>query len=146
MIGFFASFEHEADETAEEEQRIDNLSEEFRRYIWNENGLKEKFEALESKNYGDDLRLILLQFLVFPGLETLQNVDEVERYRPKEKSIGINIAVTREDFFDKDEKDRKAFLSENILWCLSLVSKSVQETNLDTNIAKLKTDIEKVLL
>lgn len=142
MIGLFASFEHNANETEEEERLIESLSEEFRKYIWGDNGLKERLGNIGYEKYGQDLELILFQFLVFPSIEALSEIEEVEKYRPREKAVGVNVAVAKEDFFDKDEQDRREFLRSSLINGLDLVSKAVVEKNgLDTNMALLKEDV-----
>ena len=45
----------------------------------------------------------------------LQNLKEIENYRKNEKSIGIPIIVTDENFFSKSKEGRYIFITQSIL-------------------------------
>jgi len=145
IIGFFSSVEHTYDESEEEERRIDGLDEEFRSYLSGKTGLSDKLGRLDYKEYGRDLMLILYQFYIFPSELSLQYIREIERYRPKEKAVGVSVIVTEENFFNKSEADRRAFLKGSILHGLDLVDKMVKRRKLDTDIQRLKSDVESIL-
>lgn len=61
---------------------IDNL---FSPYLWSENGICNKLDKMESRNYGKDLKLVLFQFIVKPTSQELQNLKEIESYRKRKK-------------------------------------------------------------
>ncbi|MBK9715979.1 MAG: hypothetical protein IPO85_00320 [Saprospiraceae bacterium] len=117
---------------------IDNI---FSPYIWSENGICNKFDKMKSRHYGNDLKLVLFQFIVKPTSQELQNLKEIESYRKKEKAIGIPIIVTNENFFKQNENDRFSFLKKSILMKMDLLSEVVKKKKLDTNIQLLKQDL-----
>lgn len=114
---------------------------EFRNYIWGEKGISKKIEQLNFEDYGNDLKLILFQFYVNPDLVEVQSLLEIEKYRKREKSIGIPIIVNDENFFNMSEKERYNFLKESTLAKLDLLAEVVKKKKLDTNIEKLKSDL-----
>ena len=116
----------------------------FCQYIWGEKGISNTLKLLKNEDYGNDLILILFQFYVRPIPALLQAIKEIGNYRPKEKSMGISIIITDENFFDKSEKERYAFLRESIFRTLDLVAK--KKKKLDTNFELLKSDLQKILL
>jgi hypothetical protein len=145
ILGFFATFEHAYDESEEESRRVDEQSEQFRAYIWGKEGLAEKLGRLTHKNYGEDLKLALFQFSVFPSQDTIEHLKEIESYRSREKAIGIPVIVTKANFFDTSEADRQAFLRDTILGKLDLLAEVVKRKKLDTNISKLRSDVQEIL-
>jgi hypothetical protein len=114
----------------------------FRNYIWGEYGFCNKLKSLKHEAYGKDLVLILFQFYLNPIPYELENLKEIERYRKKEKSIGIPVIVNDNNFFNRSENDRQEFLRKSILQKIDLLSTVVNRNKLDTKIELLKTDIE----
>ena len=102
-------------------------------------------KKLKYENYGKDLILVLFQFNVKPTPIELQKLRKIEPYRKNEKSIGIPIIVTDENFFNKSEEERYSFLKQSILQKLDLLAEVVRKKKLDTNIGLLKSDLEKLL-
>lgn len=145
VIKFFASVQHAIDESDEKSNVVDNKFEQFRDYVWAKTGLANMLEMLKYKNYGKDLELILFQLYVFPGSEELESIKQIERYRPSEKSIGLSIVITQENFFDKTELDRRIFLGTSIMARLVLLAELVKRKKLDTDIDKLKLDVQALL-
>ena len=90
VIGCFASYN-----MGEEGTKI------FNSYIWHENSITDILSDLEYFKYGSDMKLILFQFYINPIPYLSQHLKEIESYRKNEKSIGIPIIVTTENFFDK---------------------------------------------
>ena len=133
----------------EDSQVIKDLSAEkgklFRKYLWGEDGISDALKQLKHETYGKDLILILFQFYINPIPYELQNLKEIEGYRKKEKSIGIPIVVTDNNFFSKSEEGRYSFLKQSILQKMDLLEGIVKTKKLDTNMQLLKTDIEKIL-
>jgi hypothetical protein len=117
----------------------------FVTYIFGEKGISGKLKKLQNKDYGKDMMLILFQFYVKPIPYLLQNLKEIERYRPSEKSIGIPIIITDENFFDKSENDRYSFLTRAIFEKLDLLDKIVKKKKFDTNMEMLKSDLRRIL-
>ena len=113
----------------------------FRSYIWGENGISNILKKLKNKDYGKDMSIILFQFYINPIPYELQHLKPIENYRKNEKSIGIPIIVTDENFFSKSESERYDFLSESILQKLDLLEEVVKKKKLDTNMELLKSDL-----
>ncbi len=89
--------------------------------------------------------MALFQFNVKPTQIELQRLKEIEPYRAKEKSIGIPIIVTDENFFSKSEEGRLSFLKQSVLQKLDLLAEVVKKKKLDTKMDLLKSDLEKAL-
>jgi hypothetical protein len=127
------------------EQDFANIADTFRTYIWGKKGISNTLEKLKHENYGKDLILVLFQFNVKPTSIELQKLRKIEPYRKNEKSIGIPIIVTDENFFNKSEEKRYNFLKQSILQKLDLLAEVVKKKKLDTNIGLLKSDLKKLL-
>lgn len=67
-------------------------------------GFCEKLKKLNNDDYGKDLKLVLFQFYLYPIAYELDNLKAIERYRKNEKSIGIPIIVTDENFLASPKK------------------------------------------
>lgn len=145
ILGFFVSNSADAQWS---ESEIDFAFEQgrlFRNYLWGKNGFAETLKKLNKQDYGNDLVMILFQFYIKPIPEILENLKEIEPYRKKEKSIGIPIIVTDENFFSKSEKGRYSFLKKSILQKLELLANVVKQKKLDTKMDLLKSDVQKFL-
>jgi hypothetical protein len=116
----------------------------FSTYIWGEFGISGPLKTLRRTDYGKDLQIVLLQFYVLPLLEELANLKEIERYRPKQRAIGIPIVIHDENFFNRSDLERRRFLKNAILEKLGLLAVVVKRNKLDTNIELLKADVEKL--
>lgn len=127
------------------EQDFSNLANTFKSYIWGEKGICDTLKKLNNEDYGQDLKLALFQFNVKPTAIELQRLKEIEPYRAKEKSIGIPIIVTDENFFSKSEEGRYSFLKQSVLQKLDLLAEVVKKKKLDTKMELLKADLEKIL-
>lgn len=126
-------------------ENLKNKGELFRSYIWGEYGVSNPLKTLKHSDYGKDLKLALFQFYVLPLLEELTYLKEIERYRPKERAIGIPIIIHDENFFNKSDFDRRKFLGNVILEKLDLLAVVIKRNKLDTNLDLLKADVERVL-
>ena len=133
-----------ADEEPAIEESRGRKGELFRTYIWGEFGISELLKTLKRGDYGEDLKLALLQFYVLPLLEELAHLKEIERYRPKERAIGIPIIIHDENFFNRSDLERRRFLKNAILEKLDLLAVVVKRNKLDTDIELLKADVEKL--
>jgi hypothetical protein len=127
-----------------EQTQINKEHDIFCSYIWGERGISDTLKKLKNENYGQDMTIILFQFYVKPIPYLLQNLKEIESYRKKEKSIGIPIIVTDENFFNKSEEERYNFLKQSIFQKLDLLAEVVKKKKLDTDINKLKIDLQRV--
>lgn len=145
ILGFFSSCEHEYDESEEEQRYRDEQEQLFTYYLWGEGGLADKLGPLKHVEYGKDLVRILFQFNLFPSEFSLEHMEGMEKYRAKEKAIGIPLFVTKENFFSKPEVERRKFLHDSMIMKLDLLSEVVKQKKLDTDIEKLKQDIQAAL-
>lgn len=142
FISWAANYADEDPATIELREKKSKL---FSTYIWNEVGVAESLKTLKRSDYGQDLKLALFQFYVLPLLEQLAYLKEIERYRPKERAIGIPIIIHDENFFNRSDFERRRFLKDAILEKLELLARVVKRNKLDTDIEMLKEDVAKVL-
>lgn len=133
------------DATEIQKQKAREEGDLFSIYIWGNEGISDTLKKLKYENYGNDMNLILLEFYVNPIPYLRQNLKEIESYRKKEKAIGIPIIVTDENFFSKTEEERYRFLKEAILNKMDLLENVVKKKKLDTDVKKLKADIDRIL-
>jgi hypothetical protein len=127
------------------EKENEDLRESFSLFLRGKDGIVNTLKSLNWEKYGKDIELILFQFEVNPVPYVLEHLKEIESYRKKEKSIGIPIIITDENFFDKSEKERCDFLKTSILQKMDLLEEVVKKKKLDTNMELLKKDIQEVL-
>ena len=113
----------------------------FSSYIWGDKGISDTLKKLRNEDYGKDMSIILFQFYVKPIPYLQQALKEIEAYRKNEKSIGIPIIVTDENFFSNSEEGRYSFLKLSILQKLDLLAEVVKKKKLDTNMELLKSDL-----
>lgn len=132
------------DDNSTTRELLGRKGETFRKYVWGPLGVRDHLSTLRRQNYGRDLDLVLFKFYLLPLIEELAVLKEIERYRPKEKAIGIPIIIHNENFFDKSDLDRRRFLKEAILEKLDLLAKVIKRNKLDTDIALLRSDVEKL--
>jgi hypothetical protein len=128
----------------ETQKEAERKGETFRSYIWGSFGICDRLKSLRRSDYGKDLQLALFQFYLLPLLEELAYLKEIERYRPKERAIGIPIIIHNENFFDRSDFERRKFLKDVILEKLDLLVVVVKRNKLDTDVALLKSDVEKL--
>src|SRR5580765_1661171 len=113
ILGSFISWPASyGDDDPEIKKRREKKGELFQSYIWGEFGIGEPLKTLKRNDDGKDLKLALFQFYVLPLLEELAYLKEIERYRPKERAIGIPIIIHDENFFNKTEYERRKFLKD----------------------------------
>lgn len=127
------------------EQDFADLANTFRVYIWGNSGICDTLKKLKHQDYGNDLTLILFQFYVKPIPLELQSLKEIDGYRKKEKSIGIPIIVTDENFFSQSEEGRYNFLKQTVLQKMDILTEVVKKKKLDTKMELLKADLQKLL-
>lgn len=132
--------------TPKEETEALAQSDTFRSYIWGEKGLDASLKELEHQNYGKNIVLILFEFYIKPLPEETGHMPSIDKYyRKREKSVGIPVIVTEENFFSKSEEERYAFLKRSIMEKLDVLEGIVKQKKLDTDMAKLKAATNKVL-
>ncbi|WP_033962354.1 hypothetical protein [Psychroserpens jangbogonensis] len=146
IIGCFISGPALYHNSSEKEKEISTQKGElFREYIWGENALNKKLESLKHSKYGKDLILVLFQFMLNPIQEELDYLKEIERFRSKEKSIGIPVIINNDNFYNQPEKERQEFIKRTLISKLDLLDSVVKRNKLDTKLSLLKTDLREVL-
>lgn len=128
-----------------EPQDFQNLADAFSPYIWGEKGISSFLKLLNYQDYGKDLKLVLFQFIVCPTKLELERLKEIENYRKNEKSIGIPIVITQENFFSKTESNRYDFLKQSIIKKMYFLEQVIVKRKLDTKISLLELELKKVL-
>ena len=116
----------------------------FDSYIWGSLGIRDPLNTLKRQDYGQDLQLVLFQFYVLPLIEELAVLKDMGRYRPKERSVGIPVIIHDKNFFDRSDFERRRFLKDVILEKLDLLAVVIKRNKLDTNIALLRSDVERL--
>ena len=135
IFGFYASFQ-----SGETDQEL------VKKYLWGDNGLKEKLKGLKWQEFGQDFHIILFEIYVKPIPYLRDALKEMENYRRKVKSIGIPVILDQENFFKLTEIDRHKFFHSTILKRLELLKEKVKANKLDLDIERLKTEVDKLLL
>ena len=144
ILGCFVSTSRYPDADLQTVETLEHKWELFDSYIWGEFGICGLLKTLKRNDYGKDLQLALFQFYVLPLLEQLVYLKEIERYRPKERTIGIPIIIHDENFFNRTDFERRKFLKDVILEKLDLLANVVKRNKLDTDIELLKSDVQKL--
>ncbi|MFT6845423.1 MAG: hypothetical protein ACJAUV_001619 [Flavobacteriales bacterium] len=129
------------DATLEVERMADEKGRLFRSYVWGGNGLDRVLKKLDCSKYGNDLKLILLQFYLNPLSIELPGIPDIEEYRKRASAIGIPIIINDENFFESTEQERITFLKNIIVQKLNLLSEVIKDKKLDTDIEQLRVDL-----
>jgi len=145
ILGCFVSTSRYPDADSQTIEMLEKKWKLFDTYIWGSFGICEPLKNLKRSDYGKDLKFVLFQFYVLPILEQLAYLKEIERYRPKERSIGIPIIIHDENFFNRSDLERRRFLKDAIIEKLDLLVPVIKRNKLDTNIKLLRADVETVL-
>jgi hypothetical protein len=143
VLGCFVSGPSLYHDAGHEQEKL--AEEQGRSYIWGTKGISETLKKLKHEDYGKDIVLILLQFYLNPIPYELQGLKEIENYRRGEKSIGIPIIVSNENFFNKSDEDRYKFLHKAILEKIDLLADVVNKKKFDTKIDLLRKDLNNIL-
>ncbi len=129
--------------TQEDERKAEEKGQAFRKYIWGDHGIDEILKQVINIEYGKDIRLILFQFYLNPIEYELENLDKTAGYRKREKSIGANIIVTDDNFFDRSNEEKITFLESKIINALSQLEKDYKD-KLDTRFDLLIRELRKL--
>lgn len=134
-----------ADASEEESSKAKEKGDTFKAYIWDEeSGLDSRMKTLLYPKYGNDLRLILFQFFVTIWESERKNYKPIERYRPKEKSIGLSFFI-EEEFFGMSDKERKKYISSLIWERLNQLAVKMKKRKYDTDFDLLLADAKEIL-
>lgn len=148
LISYFLATQFPTLSSTEEEiELMHKQGHEFNMYLWNDSrSLDEKLKILKPNQYGLDIELMLFEFYLnpLPKQFIAYNKKTID-YRKNEKAIGIKIIITNDNFFNKEEEQRRNFLKQAILQKMELLAEVVKKRKLDTNVDLLKSDLQKVL-
>ena len=112
----------------------------FRSYIWGEIGLDCFVKRIVYSDYGQDLRRILFQFYVLPCDYERMHILTTEKYRKREKAIGLPIIIEH-DFFRHSDIQRKRFLVSSVISKVEGLKEMIERNKLDTNLKQLILDL-----
>ena len=117
----------------------------FRKYIWSEGGISNILKKVVFNSYGKDIKLILFEFYINPIIEQFKYIEKDISYKRKEKSIGIPIVITDDNFFSKSESEKKRFLESIIFEKLRLLTEYVEKKKLDIHTELIIKDLQQVI-
>ena len=125
------------------------VDEEFTPYLWGEQGLGAFIETYSNtEDYGQGLKLLLIQVYV-EGRFAVNGPNEVSvgNYSRVRQETSAAFTVRREDFQDRDDDKRKAFLSAMVLRAVTEVErkhgKKAQQYDFQALIESVVIAIEK---
>ena len=133
------------DATEAEKQSAASEGELFRKYIWGDDGLDNRLKGLKNATYGQDVVLILFEFILKPLPLEVAGRKSLESYRKKEKSIGLTLFIDDRNFFKHSADRQPLILGDMILEKLTALSNLIRKKKLDTNIERLEQDIKSLM-
>lgn len=126
------------------EAKVDGNGKSVRDFLWGDQGIDVEFKKTDYHNYGKDMKLILFKFYLNPDSE-LKYIEEIESYSKKEKAIGIPIIIWMDDFLKLTDKAKYVFLQNIFTEKMNLLEAVVKKKKLDTNMPKLRIDLDMIL-
>jgi hypothetical protein len=133
MVGYFVS---------SGDPEVDSM---FAPYVWGATGLANLLKPLKLKNYGTELKLLLIEYYV-EGKFTEHLFDEIRlrNYSTKSKDISAQVPVRRSDFHDRTDRQRREFLLKTTLEAIELVRGRLEKRKLGVDFDRLRQDVEAV--
>ena len=117
----------------------------FSAYIWGDKGYVKLLKEILSKNYGNDLELLLIQYYVEedykPGWSPEKS--RLSNYSNKNKDIAVAFSVTKDKFHNVSEGERRKFVAETTLQAIDLVEERLGKRKLDIDFKRLRKDVVK---
>lgn len=140
LLGCYVSASTNANLSKEEQELAFAKGREFRKYIWGNNALTSLFKDIKAELYGQDIKLILLEFYLNPLPQQSQYLENGFSYKRKEKAIGVPIRID-ENFFNKNMNDRFKYLKNIICIKMESLKLFISAKNLDTRIDLIIEDL-----
>jgi len=111
----------------------------FSDYIWRERGFATILEKhLADKNLGNDLKLVLIKFLVDGEIITFSEIKKtISTFDENNKEISIDIHVRKNQFWTETELKRKSFIIQSTIDAIKLISKKLSSKKMNFNFEKL---------
>lgn len=122
------------------------VDEMFTPYLWGKEGFANKLKSLGQNNYGEGLKLLLIEYIVegdFSGFFAVDKV-RVRNYSSENKDISVVIPVKRIEFHECDDKRKREFIVRTTLNAIKLVQLRLVKRNLEINFGLLMSDVEKL--
>ena len=118
----------------------------FSPYVWGSAGfdvlIKQK---IKNKDYGKDLELLLIKYYVEGEFSRyLPHEPKVNNYMRKSKDIGVDVAVTRELFHNRNEFERREFVVDSTINVVKLVKDKLKKKKLDIDFDALLNDLKEI--
>ena len=118
----------------------------FEEYVWGPRGFDKLIERLKERNYGTDMKLLLIQYYV-PGDFEVFGPDKltVRRYTSKSKDIAVAITVpTKEFHYAMNEPQQREYVVNTTLDSVRAVRDRLGTKKLDINFAQLIEDVQQL--
>ena len=118
------------------------LDDSFTALIWGPTGFFTLWDsAHRSTSYGRDLEFLLFCFFVEGSFDShMPEKITLGRFSPSSRSIRISVPVTRADFHDCDDRQRRQFVAHAVEFGLELVA-ARHAAKRDTGFPRLLRDI-----
>lgn len=116
------------------------VSEMFTPYLWGQSGLDKFIEIyLNTEDYGEGLNLLLIKVYV-EGRFKIYGPEQllVENYSKVRKETSAAFTVHRTDFHDKDDDERKSFLTKMVMMVVDNVQLKHEKKLIHYNFRLLK--------
>jgi len=134
MVGYYIS-------TGDEE-----VGSKFIPYVFGDNGLGKLIkEHISNKDYGDDLKLLLIQYYVEGKFSRyLPEEPKLGNYKKKDRNIAIAIGVPCRLFHSRNEFERREFVVDSTLNAVNVVREKLEKKKLDINFDSLLSDLKEI--
>lgn len=113
------------------------LNDIFVPYIWGANGLIDLLK-LNINEYCQKLDTLLVKYFVCPTENEIKNIKEIGSIDNKQKIIDVSIVVDDNNFFSKDENDRKNYLINSLIKVIYDLSKKIEIVNIEDLINEIR--------
>ncbi|MEI7597105.1 MAG: hypothetical protein WCK02_15260 [Bacteroidota bacterium] len=108
-------------------------------------GFFSKLKQLKWQAYGDGLRFILFELHVRPVACLRENMKSISYYRRAQKAVSIPVIIDEKAFFILNKREKQLFLKNTISKKLELLEEKIRKNKLDTDLNKLRKDVENLL-
>ena len=116
----------------------------FTPYLYGQAGWKSLFDQqVSGKSFGRDLKLFLIEFYVDGELAGQLPLErKMGNYTAKTRTISAKIPVRFHQFHLVDERNRREFIVESIMWAVKSARLRLEPRHLDVDFEKLQHHVE----